>query len=371
MTVTLTTNPPYALTGLIPVTVAASVGNFARVWVTNAPEGSTLAKLLVPADSGRVLMPTLTVDGDEVGTVKFDKPGAYTFVVQESTRGANASFGGAYAGDPASFTTEVDEGGEQTVVVYIGARMTLRVGNPTLGFGELVVHVWNDTVRATSVALHKEKTPAMNGGTTVVAEAAVGAAAVATAIDLLPDTTVTSWTSDFVTLFTELRDDIPLHFNNSGAVFHTAADVVNDSAIEDLPDDPKSPEGWARSVSTMATKLRAHLTNDGDSLTGAARYHLPADYENLANLLVPPPSGASMSTVMAALAGCRLVYESHRDDTTYHAIADSTNTIATAAGLLLDVHGAFLAAMSLLLPPSSATQNSGAANLAGLGFVRG
>lgn len=369
MTATLTTNPPYAMAGgAVPVTCGADAtgANFVRVYFTKGPADSRLQKQLEQLDSLRIEV--AAVDAGDTKELPLDKPGAYTFLVQEITRGAAAAYGGGYEGDPSSFTTETQVGSEQTVTVYIGERWVVRIGHPSFGTAQLIVHVWNDTVRATSKALHGEKTPAIVAPTNALALAAAGDASVVAALSALADTNVSSWTSTLPTLFAELATDMAAHFIDE--TVHNAIDQVNDTALEDLPGDPSSPEGWGRAASIMARALRGHFTNDGESLTGSSRYHQPADYANLSSVLVPSGTGADRIGMMMTVAGVYLAYEAHRQDAAIHNAADSTNVIASSLGVFLELLRAFLAALKLLQPAAAAEQNAGGVRLAALGFTQ-
>lgn len=365
MTVSLATNPQYPLPGVVPITATADTGNFVRLWITDAPIGSKLKGDLDNADGTRLKV--FAISSGDTSEQVLDKPGGYVFVAQEYTRGAAAGNGGGFEGDPKSFTTETKVGSEQALTVYVGDCMTLRVGTPSRGYATLCVYVWNDTIRETSVATHGVSSPQLISATTPIAAAAAGASSVTTALAALIDSTTTSLTNDLTDLWDELRTKIPLHFNS--AVFHANADSANDTAIEDLPADPVSPEGWSRSIAQMARALRQHFTNGGESLTGASRYHAPADYENLQLLSVPSESGADLATAFSSLATIRAAYEAHRADATYHAAADTTNTIAATVDKVLALNAAFVGAMAPLQPTAAANQNPGTVRLAGLGFI--
>lgn len=366
MTLSVATNPEFPVAGIVPTTVTASAGNFARLWVTSAPIGSKLRKNIDDNDGARQEV-LATTSGDTVD-VTLDQPGGYVFAAQEYTRGTTSGSGGGFEGDPKSYTTETQVGSEQTLTIYVGESMSLRVGSPTRGYAELVVYVWNDTIRPTTTTTHGVISPALVNPTTPIAEAAVGAPTVAVALAALEGASATSLTDDLTDLWDELRTKIPLHFGAGG--FHTNADTANDIAIEDLPPDPSSPEGWSRSIATMARALRQHFTNGGESLAGASRFHAPADYANLQLLSVPSESGADLATSFSSLATIHAAYEAHRVDTGPHTAADTTNAITASVDKVLVLNSAFISAMAPLQPTAAPTQNPGVVRLAGLGFRR-
>src|SRR5688500_19809668 len=98
---TLATTPTYPVpTRPALVVFSSSVGasNYIRAWCTVAPEGSELANRIAANRLNRAL-----VYQDEGGSkhpwrYTFDKGGAYTFLVQEYTKGNH--WGGGYEGDP-------------------------------------------------------------------------------------------------------------------------------------------------------------------------------------------------------------------------------------------------------------------------------
>lgn len=369
MTIRLNTTPDYALPGVVDVEVVAeaSGANFAQLWITDAPDGSDFAKKLAATESARVLV--AEVDSGATVPMRLDKPGVYVFTGQEHTRGTE-SHGGTYEGDPEGYLVNTPVGGEQTsLTIAIGDRMTLDIGLPTVGRATLVVHVWADRVRPTSLALHKEKTPALVNPTTPAAAAAAANSTVQAAVAAFENASISAMTTGLTTLWAELINDIPLHFNNDTDSWHANADDDNDTAIERLPTNPASPEGWARAVSTMAERLRLHFTNSNETTEVAGRYHVPADYNNLAIVQGVSPRGANMASVFAAIAGIYQAYSDHINDATIHATADGgTHTIAATLSAPVELNRAFLAALKPLQPTAADNQNAGTVRLSGLGF---
>lgn len=371
MAVTLATVVTYPLPGLIPARATLSGGgNYWRAWCTAAPIGSKLRNAIDQDVAARVL----AAEGGTVETVQLelDVGGAYTFACQEYTKGAS-TYGGGYSESPDGFTTETKVGAENTQTLYVGQRLVTRMGAPGYGYADVAVHVWNATIRPTTLALHGEVTPAVVATSSPQAAVAAQNATFLTTLATMGNVAASTAIGALDTLCAELRTDIPLHFNNSPATrYHDnagapAPDTDNDTAIERLPITPGTPAGYVAFLNTVRDRLQRHMTNSPGLYHGLVATGPDPDYTNA--LLSPIPAGADMSQVLAAAADTVSRYNAHLADVTHHLNADVTNGITTALGALAQTHRDFIAALRPLSPTPPATLNSGAVALIhGAGF---
>lgn len=374
----ITTEPQYPPPGRVRLVFGrGGTGNFVRVWVTDAPPGSKwrnkLDEAFLNAKATRVLM--VECGTEEEPEVELDKGGAYVLAAQEYTVGpaTGTTYGGGYKGDPESYQTETKDGAESSVTVYVGQRLVSQLGSPEYGTAKLVLWVWNTVIRPTTVTTHGEKTPAIIGATGKALTAAENAT-VLSHVDALESKTASQLYTNLAALHAELRTDVAAHFN--AAASHYAVDTANDTEIERLPAAPTTPEGYYYAAQVFRKRLRMHMTNDDGTGPGLNLVHSTAagasatpDYVNLP-IGASPSGAASMAYVMALYGDLRRAYEAHRQDTTAHLAADSTNTISTALDPLLDLHMEFLNAQRSLSPTAPATQNPAATELIhAAGFV--
>ena len=354
-----------------------TAANFVRLWCVAAPEGSTLQKLLDKEQAGRIEItpPNAPTQGGILPSVPFaavlDVGGRYTFVGQEYTYGAT-TYGGGYSNSPDAYTTETKIGAEQTLYVYLGQRMTHRLGANAYGTGSLLVYVWNDTIRETSVAVHGVLSPAVIDPSTPRAASAAKAANVQAALTSFVNATVTTLAPNLATLVAELVLKVPRHFNNNGGVFHAGGsgpipDIDNDTEIEDLSNRCGTPVGLARAAQVLYSRMSLHQSN---GVNGSSRYHLDADYTN-AFVTDGIGSESDPALSLSALADVVRVYAAHRVDATSHALADNTNAITTTLGPLLTLHKEFLVAMATLTPAAAGGTQTAAVQLSALGFRLG
>ena len=366
MAVTLATTPEFAFPGRVRLTVGLTGGgNYARAWVTDAPESSELRALLDAAQaSSRIEVFTASAAPEEQPTIEFDRGGVYTFSCQEYTLGAT-TYGGGFAGDPDSFQSETKVGAENTVSIYIGQRLESRVGSPTYGVATLTLWVWDNTVRGTSNLEHGVVSPNITLPSTQKAVTAINDPTVQAALDALVNATASDLIGDLAGLVDEFKSDLPSHFSNTGGAFHSAADSDNDTEIEDMPSNPQTPAAVARAANVVRKRLDLHMTNDSD---GSARYHVIAgiNVPDMTNRIIagPPATAADMASSVIALADAFRAYEAHRVDTDSHLVADAVNVISPlTVGSLLSLHHEFLNAMRGLTPAGPTTINQGATDL--------
>ena len=373
MPLTLATEPQYALPGIVQMRATPTTGNYVRIWCTAAPEGSELAKSIQRLGTGK----RIEVDKQDAEGIlegKLEVGGAYTFVCQEYTKNAS-THGGGYAGDPNGFQSEDKVGSEVTQTIYIGTKLACPLGSSTFGQAELVLWVWNDTVRATTVMAHDELTPAIVGPKTPRATTAARSATVATKLAALDGVLSAILVGNLDAMCADLRTQIPLHFNNASGVYHGVAagplpDDDNDTEIETLPSAPTTPAGLANFVSVVWRRLRNHMSNWDGSAQKSYHYKsssVTPDYINVLAAGAPGESDA-LGTIMA-LGDLYRAYVAHIADATVHDAADTTNTMTQTLGLIPDLHQAFLDAQRTLSPTAPATQNPAVTRLVhGAGF---
>lgn len=355
---------PYPIPGIVPVYLKGYTGDFVRIWVTAAPDGSRYRRKL-DAQTYTARAEVYAGGMIDIWKADLDVGGKYTFTAQEYTQIAS-SFGGGYQGDPDSWSSETQVGSEVSLSIYVGERLTHRLGTPDYGYADLVLWVWNDAIRQTTKQVHGETTPAVLNPTTEKAEVAAYSTTLLATVATLVNTTATALITNLSTLIGEMRTDIPLHMNNNGGAWHGAVDDQNDTEIETLPATASTPEGYALSARVLAQRLAAHMEDS------AGTWHTTGSrYGDLGNALITPiPSGASnMSSVWAAIADVYRAYEAHRSYNG-HSATDSSNPLGTSLPLIVQIHRDFLAAMQPMNPTAPPAANSATTVLAQWGFER-
>lgn len=374
MTVALSTEPVYALPGdavKVTPTVTGSAANFVRIWLTDAPVGSKLKIRQQQLGGVRINPAGNDPDGNgfDAGRaipLPLDKGGKYTFVVQEYTKNAT-TYGGGYAGSPDAFLSETKIGAEQTLYVYIGERVTHRLGNNARGTGTLLLYIWNNSVRQTTIATHGVLSPAIVDCSSPLALSAASDTAVILSLDAMVDNTATNLISGLATLISGFQVTAPKHFNNNPGVYHNTFDTDNDTELEDMPRTADTPEGVLRAAQVIHRRMSLHIGNGSD---GAKRYHARPDwYRSLAS---DPPG--DLSSAVATLADAWNVYENHRVDGVVHNVTgapggtpDNDNAITASVGPLVNLHLNFFSAMRALSPTANGGTQQGAVTLAGVG----
>lgn len=351
---TVATVPQYAVPGRatsVVFTLTESGSNYLRAWVTTAPLGSELANKLKDESAGRLEIYTGDGGPEAPHRVVFDRGGVYTLVIQEYARGASA-YGGGYQGSPASAPSETKVGSEQTRSVYVGQRMTSQVGTGG-DTATLVLWVWNDTIRSTTLASHGEKTPVIVAETpTARVSNAISTAAVTTALNALVNQTVATALGNVPGHFQDVINTFNQHIAY-GAV-HGSADTANEiSADYRSP----APEKRGDAINAIVQKFLGHFGDDDGTGFGAADYHDPADLRNS-----PLITSVDQETSFSGIAELWRAYEAHRLDSSVHAGVDSIHTLA-ALPPLLELHRQFFAALASSAATTPVGQSSGAANL--------
>ena len=364
MAITIAQVPTYPAPGRkVRVTPTAGAGgNFARVWLTDAPLGSELREKIAKATTARLEL--AATDSGKAFEFTPDVGGAYVCTVQEYTLGATAH-GGAYEGDPDGYQTETKVGAESTVYLYAGERLeqTIGAGADT---AKLVVWIWNATIRQTTIAEHGEATPALYNLSSDRAKTAALSTTVATALTALVGQTATATIGTLATVLDNMLAKINAHMG-MGATTHNAADADNDMGR--VLDGASGIDGIVYVAQRMATALRYHMTNSADGAAiGGAAYHIVStakgDWANLPAF----QSCGSLEQALSVIGSVWEAYEAHRVNTSVHGAADSTNTLS-ALGPLLGLHKAYAAVIRSMNPTSPASINSGTTLLVhGAGF---
>lgn len=345
MATTVSTSPTYPIPGRqFRVTYTNSSATRVDVVCTAAPTASKWAQRLEAEDRGEIQIHS--VPCGETHDLEFDVAGAYVCTLRAFTRTLD-TFGGGYA-------DYAKDGGNETFVdetshtFYVGQKMTgqVRVGDDR---GELVLYVWEDTIRATDVEHHGEKTPRLDA-TTDGMRAAAETSAVSTALAALEDVAASTAASDLETVANDLISNFTAHA--ASTTFHASADTTNATTKYRYT---KRPGSLAEAATGMARALRAHVTNDAGSGVGTASFHNASDFNGIAAV-----EGASDAlTTGQTLAAIWTAYETHRQNSTAHASADTTNA-AAALPELLEVYRQIIDVVDTDDPTAPSTDNAAA-----------
>lgn len=368
---TLSTLPTYAAPGReakVIFTLTQSGTNFVRVWVTKAPAGSDLRKKLDKTTQNR--FPVYNGEGgsDYPWRNTFDIGGKYTLVAQEYTRGATA-YGGGYKGSPDGDQSETKVGSESTLSLFIGQRLTSEI-KAEADRATVVLWVWNDSIRETTLELHGEQSPAIQlDSPTPRALAASEDTSVTSALTDLIDLTVTSAVGDMASVLANLIAKWNAHLTQSGV--HNANDTLN--AIPVGLSGSVSSASIATALSEILPKIRYHYSNDivlGGVSSGrdTGGFHDVSGKKNDA-VNLPIISGASdLAGAYWMLADLCRAFEGHRPSVDFHDVADSGNDL-TPRPALMALGEAFLSVVASTTPLTPPTQSSGAMKLiAAAGF---
>lgn len=368
MPFTLTQTPAYPLVGReVRLAPNASAGNFVRLWATDAPFASALrARIDAAGASGKVEVAALD-SANAIYRLTPDKPGVYVFAAQEYTRGA-VSFGGGYEDSPDSHQTETAAGSVSSHSVYVGQRLSLRIG---LGAdtADLILHVWNSTIRPTSIDQHGEVTPALVRASTTRARSAAASSAVVSALAALHNVAALTALGTTATRVSDFVAKLRAHFEQAGV--HETDDTIT---LALLPAGIATPSGatipsQVAALRVLARAVDLHMRTDDGGGTCSGDWHnvsgpVVADWTNLPNI-----NGVTEDGFYAALAELERAYEAHRVSLVVHDAADATNTLS-AATTLQSVARAFLAALGSATPTAAANENAGAIALMAMARAR-
>jgi hypothetical protein len=366
MAITIAQVPTYPAPGRkVRVTPTAGAGgNFARLWLTDAPLGSEWRRKLAESTASRVEL--AATDSGKAFEFTPDVGGVYVCTAQEYTLGATAH-GGAYEGDPDGYQTETKVGAESTVSIYAGERLeqTIGVGADTV---RLAVWVWNDTIRQTTLAEHGEATPAVSRPSSDKARIASLSSDVIGALSGLVDQSASIALGTLSTVISDIKTKLLAH--EASLTVHTAADEDNEP--DERVDLASGPEGVAASAQHLAMLFSRHVRNDdagSGTMSAASPYHVLSAVPKVDWTNVPAfGSCATVEQALSVIASVWEAYEAHRVSTAVHLAADSTNTL-TSLPLLLRVHKAFSAVVRSLAPSAPGVVSGAAVLLVhGAGF---
>lgn len=357
MAITATVTPAYPTTrapAKASFTLPAGA-NFVRLWLVDAPLGSTHRKALDEAPSSRVQ--AWQGSANETFQLQADVGGVYVYKAQAYAKGSD--FGGGYAGDTRGAPTETAVGSEETISIHVGTRLTMPVGAGS-DTAMLVLWVWDDTVRPTSFGLQGETSPALIDPSSDKARAAMQDSQVKTALANLADKTATTVTGSPMAVVADMVTKIRAHFASTSV--HAAAD--SDNTIPAGTGSGSSPQALIADCAAIMKALDQHERNDdGVGGTGTAGYHVVSgtnrpDMTNRATDVAP----ANMASAIAAVANLWRAYEGHRANANSHTTVDATNALSSLPPLL-ELHRRFLDSVLALSPTAPANTNPGAVTL--------
>lgn len=370
---TASTTPTYCVPNKIARvawTLTGTGANYVRVWCTAAPSDSDLGRRLA---EGTTVTRFQVYEGDGGDAQPWmwepDASGKYSFACQEYTRGN--SYGGGYegctVGGASPSVSETKVGSEATLYIYIGQRMTQKIGVGA-DTADLVVWVWNDTIRATTLATHGEKTPAIVGeNMSRTARTAAESSAVTTLVDALDGDVAATAVGSLATVVAFIGGYFNDHIARDD--IHAAADPLNSISGEFLTGP--SPATLADYANEQSRRLRLHMLNDSGSGVGTCALHVVgassrADFLNLPIVT----SVGSVADAYPALADLHRSYDAHRQSTVVHTSADTVN-VPPALPSVLKVHSAFLSQIVSASPTVPDTGQTGVVALAQHGFSEG
>lgn len=356
---TLTTLPVYApptRETQVIFTLTESATNFVRVWVTVAPPDSELRGKLEESAQSRFEI-YAGPGGTEIPLRrKFDRGGKYTLVAQEYRRGAS-DYGGGYQKSPAGAPSETKVGAEAALSLFIGQRMTAEIG-ANGDTATLVLWVWDQHIRATSLGVHGEESPALQRDTpTPRTRAAMESAAVEAALAGLAGQAVATATGDPSAILDDFITVWAGHL--ADGISHADADTLNGLAAG-LSGSP-SVSSLKDALAEILPRVRYHYLNDavlGNVVNGrdsAGFHNLIGKKNDNANL--PLLAGVSDADAYWALAELHRSYEAHRQSVTVHVTADITHVLDPLPPLLAlaSLFFGVLASPNPTVPPAQST----------------
>lgn len=325
--------------------------NFVRYSITDAPDGSALKTKLDASGKAQ----SQVHDGDLATPydLKPDKGGRYTFLVEEFTRGVSSN-GGGYQGAPESAPSETKLA-ETTLTLEVGQKV-----ETTLGFSpdtaKLVLYVWGDTVRATSIGVHKIETPAITSATTQKARNAAEYSTLQTAVAALAGEDAEDIIGSISTTFSAMRTAVDGHLND-GTV-HNNADTYNQLGSGYAA---SSPAAAGASIAELRRRLERHFSNTDATGAEQADVHDTPYYR--ARFAAPGASASRLSQIVA-LADMYRVYDLHRSaGAPIHNSADSGNAPPSLPPLM-SIHKLFIEQLETTSVSAPDSDNPGAALLA-------
>jgi len=364
VTVTLSQTPTYQLPNqTFYHTFSATLGNAVRVVVTAAPADSGYAKRMVELETTELEL-GIAFAGHVWTGFEPDVAGVYTLKAYELTIGAT-TYGGQFLNDSDGYPSTTVEG-TTALTVYVGQRLESTVGTDADN-ATLVLHVWNDTVRATTEEQHGVDSPALENPSSSRAETFVSDSDVATALAAMVDKASATIAPALNTTLDDFITEFEDHLTQAGV--HSSNDTDNTPATAALTGS-KTVAQLVTACATASRLLVQHMQNDDGSGAGAgsAAYHSTGDRVNGPVITAP----GDYASAAFAIADLWRAYEAHRASATFHSAADTTNTLAAlTTGSILALCKEVSDVLATPTPTAPSTDNSGATRLVhGGGFKR-
>jgi hypothetical protein len=360
--------PTYPVPGVVKLTftLTESGANHIRAWLVDAPKGSALKAQLVDSQRSRIEIYSGPGGATDEAVFEPDKPGGYRITMQEYDKGAS-DYGGGYQDSEDGYQTEAALGSGATDTLYVGQRMTQGVGYGA-STGQLLVYVFDDQIRATSVEVQGEASPEIINTSNDAARIAALDSDVQTQLAALDDAVVSTVVGTISASIDNIITRYELHRVN--ATYH-ATTQDTDNTIDASFFNPSGPAGLVASLNEIRLKLDLHMRNAKESTpaTGTQAYHDPtagkrADLVNM--ILAPPADAADMSTVYALLGDIYRAYEAHRVSETPTGVHDADDpTALNALAALPDLHRYYCDSLRQANPtlPAGSTEQTGAVEL--------
>jgi len=353
MSITVSSNITYPIPGqVLRLTLTPTTGNYAKVYATAAPPGSKIQADIDKESSGcHLIYEGFTTEPWET---QFDVSGLYVLSIDEFSKGA-ASYGGGYKGSPDAAPTETRIG-TTAYSMSIGRRLTTRVGT-SKDSATLVLYVWDSTVRATTLSVHGEATPALIDPTTPKAKNAAQVTGIVAALAALAGVAAGTLAGNPVTVFSDIAAQHNGHVADAGHHASADSDNVLDASYLSTPTLARLSEPLAE----LRRCQDRHMRNDSGTGTGSASsvYHTVADWINLP--IADPPSDAASNAI--AVADCWRAHEAHRMQLGgVHSVADTSHDCDPLPALL-ELHRLVLVELAKTTPTAVSTEHPGALTL--------
>lgn len=361
--------PTYPVPGRVTkltFTLTETGANYIRAWLIDAPKESDWKRKLTDARQGRIEIHAGPGGATDEAAFEPDKPGGYRITMREYDKGA-ADYGGGYQDSTDGHQTEAALGSSEVpATLYVGQRMTQGVGYSG-STGQLLVYVFDDTIRETSEGVQGEASPEIINTSNGAARTAALDSNVQTQLAALDDAAV----STVAGTISAYLDNIITRFNlhSISTTFHASGD--NDNVIDGSFFNPSGPAGIVASLNELRLKLDLHMRNAKSDATetGSQAYHAPvagkrADLENM--ILAPPADSSDMSTAYVLLGDIYRAYEAHRVSETPTGVHDADDPTALGAmAALPNLHRYYCDSLRQPNPtlPAGSTEQTGAVEL--------
>lgn len=362
VSIALSTNPTYPVPGKIRVSWIPLSGNYARTWVTTAPNGSGFRKQLNDANTSNATSSRVLVHEGytrEEWQPTLEVPGKYSFSVQEYTRETDE---GGYELDPRGAPTETKVSTEASLNIHVGARFEQTIALASGETATLAFHIFGEFIQETRRRTHGEDTPSVVATSSPRMALAAQSAAVLSALTDLAGATVLSAVGDIDAIIAEMATDVGAHMNS--VTYHNAADNENSRRVTLLPTSNTLASGIVFAAQQLVTGWNGHVSNQPDGIHQDGSANVNSDTDS--RLLAKSPT--TVSEAMVALADIRRAWDLHRALTDPHKGLSDSTTLTATLGELMALHKAFLSSLEIgSTEPSITTAGAWAAELHGFG----